>query len=167
MATLLKRSQIQAFLNTTPKESDATYKIVGNGMTSGSYEYNPQETTETYIVNDNATNTLDSYQIAFDGEMKCMKGDAIFDYVDELRYKVAVGEDAKSSVVLVDTWNVPQSSETGTYRAQKFDCTVSINSYGGDGGVTPTISFKLGLNGDPVQGTATISAGTCTFTPAG
>ena len=72
-------------------------------MPSGSYEYNPQTTTETYIVNDNATLTLDSYQIAFDGEMKCAKGDAVFDYIDDLRYNVAVGDDAVSEVVLVDT----------------------------------------------------------------
>lgn len=160
MATLIKRTQIQAFLNTAAASEEATYKIVGNGMTSGSYEYNPQETTETYIVNDNATTTLDSYQIAFDGEMKCMKGDAIFDYVDTLRFNVAVGDDAKTSVVLVDTWN----GEVGKYRAEKFDCTISINSYGGDGGVTPTISFKIGINGDPIKGTAAIAAGTCTFT---
>lgn len=160
MATLIKRTQIQAFLNTASKEGEPTYKIVGNGMTSGSYEYNPQTTTETYIVNDNATTTLDSYQIAFDGEMKCMKGDAVFDYIDGLRYDVAIGDDAKSSVVLVDTWN----GSEGQYRAEKFDCTVSINSYGGDGGATPTISFNIGIDGDPVKGTAAIADGTCTFT---
>lgn len=161
MATLIKRSQIQAFLN-VGKAAAESYKIVGNGMTSGSYEYNPQNTTETYIVNDNATTILDSYQIAFDGEMKCMKGDAIFDYIDQLRYDVAIGDDAKSSVVLVDTY----SGEAGSYRAEKFDCTISINSFGGDGGVTPTIAFNIAINGDPVKGTASIADGTCTFTPA-
>lgn len=161
MATLIKRSQIQAFLNTAGKSESATYKIVGNYMPSGSYDYNPQSTTETYIVNDNATTTLDSYQIAFDGEMKCAKGDAVFDYIDSLRYNVAVGDDAVSEVVLVDTY---ETKTSGQYRAQKFACTVSISSFGGDGGQTPTISFNIGINGDPVQGTATISAGTCTFT---
>ena len=162
MATLIKRSQIQAFLNTASKEGPASYKIVGNYMPSGSYEYNPQSTTETYIVNDNATTTLDSYQISFAGEMKCAKGDAVFDYIDSLRYNVAVGDDAVSSVVLVDTWS---TEEEGQYRAQKFDCTISINNYGGDGGTTPTISFNIGVNGNPVQGTATITEGTCTFSP--
>ena len=162
MATLLKRSQIQAFLNTAGKSGEPTYKIVGNYMPSGSYEYNPQTTTETYIVNDNATSTLDSYQIAFDGEMKCAKGDAVFDYIDGLRYNVAVGDDAVSEVVLVDTYE--QKGSSGGYRAQKFACTVSVNSFGGDGGQTPTISFNIAVNGDPVKGTATISAGTCTFT---
>ena len=161
MATLIKRSQIQAFLNTAGKSESATYKTVGNYMPSGSYDYNPQSTTETYIVNDNATTTLDSYQIAFDGEMKCAKGDAVFDYIDSLRYNVAVGDDAVSEVVLVDTY---ETKTSGQYRAQKFACTVSISSFGGDGGQTPTISFNIGINGDPVQGTATISAGTCTFT---
>ena len=160
MATLLKRSQIQAFLNTAGKSGEPTYKIVGNYMPSGSYEYNPQTTTETYIVNDNATSTLDSYQ--FDGEMKCAKGDAVFDYIDGLRYNVAVGDDAVSEVVLVDTYE--QKGSSGGYRAQKFACTVSVNSFGGDGGQTPTISFNIAVNGDPVKGTATISAGTCTFT---
>ena len=162
MATLLKRSQIQAFLNTAGKDKEPIYKIVGNYMPSGNYEYNPQTTTETYIVNDNATSTLDSYQIAFDGEMKCAKGDAVFDYIDGLRYNVAVGDDAVSEVVLVDTYESKGSG--GGYRAQRFACTVSVNSFGGDGGQTPTISFNIAVNGAPVQGTATISAGTCSFT---
>ena len=161
MATLIKRSQIQAFLNTAGKDAEPTYKIVGNYMPSGNYDYNPQSTTETYIVNDNATTTLDSYQIAFDGEMKCAKGDAVFDYIDGLRYNVAVGDDAVSEVVLVDTY---ETKTSGQYRAQKFACTVSISSFGGDGGQIATISFNIAVNGDPVQGTATISAGTCTFT---
>ena len=94
--------------------------------------------------------------------MKCAKGDAVFDYIDGLRYNVAVGDDAVSEVVLVDTYE-PKGSGGG-YRAQKFACTVSVNSFGGDGGQTPTISFNIAVNGDPVQGTATISAGTCSFT---
>ena len=162
MATLIKRSQIQAFLNVSKESATESFKIIGNYMPTGAYDYNPQTTTETYIVNDNATLTLDSYQIAFDGEMKCAKGDAVFDYIDDLRYNVAVGDDAVSEVVLVDTWN---TKTTGSYRAEKFNCTISINSYGGDGGQIPTISFNIGINGDPIKGTATISAGTCTFTP--
>ena len=162
MATLIKRSQIQAFLNVSKESKTESFKIIGNYMPAGAYDYNPQTTTETYIVNDNATSTLDSYQIAFDGEMKCAKGDAVFDYIDGLRYNVAVGDDAVSEVVLVDTYQTKGSS--GGYRAQKFACTVSVNSFGGDGGQTPTISFNIAVNGDPVQGTATISAGTCTFT---
>lgn len=162
MATLIKRSQIQAFLNVSKESATESFKIIGNYMPTGAYDYNPQSTTETYIVNDNATSTLDSYQIAFDGEMKCAKGDAVFDYIDDLRYNVAVGDDAVSEVVLVDTWN---TKTTGSYRAEKFNCTISINSYGGDGGQIPTISFNIGINGDPIKGTATIQEGTCTFTP--
>lgn len=160
MATLIKRSQIQAFLNVGGETE--SYKIVGNGVNDLSYEYNPQETTETYIVNDNATTTLDSYQIALDTEMKCIKGDDIFDYIDNLRYNVSVGGDAKTSLILVDTWH----GENGSYRAEKFECTISINSYGGAGGETPTIAFRIGINGDPEKGTATITTGTATFTPS-
>ena len=50
------------------------------------------------------------------------------------------------------------------YKAQKFNCSVSISSYGGDGGVTPTIGFKINVNGRPENGTVTLSEGTPTFT---
>lgn len=150
-----------AFLNIEPTEASETWALVGNGMTTGSYTYEATETSETYIVNDNATTTVDSYALSLDGEMKCIYGDEVYDFINALRYKLATGTDAETSVLLIDKYDV---SETNKFKAQKFACSISISSYGGDGGATPTIGFKINVNGDPINGTVTIAEGVPTFT---
>lgn len=150
-----------AFLNIEPSGSSESWALVGNGMTSGSYSYEAQETSETYIVNDNATTTIDSYALSLDGEMKCIYGDEVYDFINGLRYKLATGTDAETTVLLVDKYDVDTG---GAFKAQKFNCSISISSYGGDGGATPTIGFKINVNGDPTNGTVTMSSGTPTFT---
>lgn len=150
-----------AFLNIEPSGSSESWALVGNGMTTGSYTYEATETSETYIVDDNATTTVDSYALSLDGEMKCIFGDEVFDFINELRRKLATGTDAETSVLLVDKYDI---SETNKFKAQKFACSISISSYGGDGGATPTIGFKINVNGDPTNGTVTISEGVPTFT---
>lgn len=159
----IKRTDIMAFLNTDPGKETEKWGLVGNGMTSGSYSYEANETSETYIVNDNATTTVDGYTLSIDGEMKCIFGDAIYDFINELRYKLAVGEDAVTDVLLVDKYNVVEETK---FKAQKFKCSISISSYGGDGGVTPTIGFKINVNGDPENGTVTLAEGKPTFNVA-
>lgn len=161
MGRFVKRTEIMAFLNTTPSETTESFKIVGNGMTSGSYSYEASETNETYIVDDNATTIIDSYALSLDGEMKCIFGDDVFDYINNLRRKMATGTDAETTVLLVDKYDV---NTEGAFKAQKFNCSISISSYGGDGGATPTIGFKINVNGNPTNGTVKIVSGTPTFT---
>lgn len=153
-----------AFLNITPGEGTEDWALVGNGMTTGSYTYEATETSETYIVDENATTTVDSYALSLDGEMKCIFGDEVFDFINDLRRKLATGTDAETTVLLVDKYDV---SETNKFKAQKFNCSISISSYGGDGGATPTIGFKINVNGDPTNGTVTISSGVPTFAEEG
>lgn len=162
-ARLVKRPEIVAWLNTTPAGASETWGLVGNGMTSGSYSYEASETSETYIVDENATTTIDNYNVSLDGEMKCLFGDEVYDYINGLRYNLAVGSDAVSQVLLVDKYDVNESNE---YKAQKFNCSVSVSSYGGDGGATPTIGFKINVNGRPENGTVTLTAGKPTFKKA-
>lgn len=152
-----------AFLNIEPSGSSESWALVGNGMTTGSYTYEATETSETYIINENATTTVDSYAVSLDGEMKCIYGDQVYDYINGLRYNLATATDAETTVLLIDKYDV---DDDGSFKAQKFNCSISISSYGGDGGTTPTIGFKINVNGDPVQGTATIASGVPTFTEA-
>ncbi len=151
-----------AFLNIQP-DKEETWAIVGNGMTTGAYSYDANETSETYIVNDNATTTVDGYTVALDGEMKCIFGDKVYDYINGLRYKLATGTDAETTVLLIDKYDVTEETK---FKAQKFNCSISVSSYGGDGGVTPTIAFKINVNGDPINGTVTLADGAPTFEPA-
>lgn len=161
MAVLVKRPQIITFLNTTPKGTSETWSLVGNYTTEGAWSYEVEETSETYIVDDNATTTIDGYNVSFDTEMKCAKGDAMYDFINGLRYNLATGTDAESKVLLIDKYDEVSS---GTFKAQVFNCSVSISEYGGAGGETPTISYKINCNGNPKKGTATITSGVPTFT---
>lgn len=161
MGRYIKRPEIVAFLNTTPSGTTKTWSLIGNGMTTGAYSYSAQETTETYIVDENATTLVDSYQVSIDGEMKCLFGDEVYDYINGLRFNLATGSSAETQVLLIDKYDEVDNS----YKAQQFNCSVSISTYGGDGGATPVIGFKLNINGTPTNGTATISGGTPTFTP--
>ena len=161
----IKRSDIASFINVKPDTTgEGTYdwKIFGNGVTSANYSYNPQTTTETWIINDNATTTLDSYQFAIDGEQNCLFGDPVFDFVDSLRYKLAVGGDAETQVLLIDKYSVTEDTE---FRAQVFNVTIAVNEFGGDGGATPKITYTISANGDPIQGTVTFADKVPTFTP--
>lgn len=164
MGKLVKRTEIMAFLDITPSAQTNDWALVGNGMTSGSYSYEANETSETYIVDDNATTTVDGYALSLDGEMKCIYGDAVYDFINGLRYDLATGTDAESNVLLIDKYDSTTGSNTTSFKAQKFKCSVSISSYGGDGGATPTIGFKINVNGTPTNGTVTMSNGVPTFT---
>lgn len=163
MGKFVKRSEIVMFLDTTPASSPS-WKLIGNGMTTGSYTYDADEESETYIVNDNATTLVQGYNVSLDGEMKCIYGDDAYDFLNGLRYNLAVGDDATSHVLLIDKYD---EVSAGNFKTQQFNCSISITSYGGDGGATPTIGFKVNLNGDPTNGTATITGGVPSFTPAG
>lgn len=161
MAKLIKRSQIRAFLNTSPATPGSpVWGIVGNKQTTGDFNYDANTTDETYIVDDNATVTIDSYKLTLPNEMKCYFGDGVYDFVNTLRRNLATGTDAETQVLLIDTYD----EQGGSFFAQKYNCSISVEKYGGDGGETPTISFTINANGNPVNGTATITQGVPTFT---
>lgn len=164
MANLVKRTEIVAFLNTKPGEISETWGLVGNKTTTLSYSYNPQTTTEQYVVDDVASSTLDGYQLAINGEMKCYFGDAVYDYINGLRYGMSIGDNAVTKVLLIDKYD--KNSSDNSFKAQVFECTVSVDSYGGDGGETPTISYNINVNGNPTQGSVTFAGNVPTFTPS-
>lgn len=162
MAELIKRKQIMLYLNTEPTGQTEAWGLYGKKSTTATYTYNHNSTSETYITDDNATVTLDSYNVTIDGNMKCYYGDAIYDYINGLRYNLATGSDAVTKALLVDKYI--KGTTENSFQAQVFDCTISIESYGGDGGVTPDITFTIGLNGDPSNGSVTFTGETPTFT---
>lgn len=162
MSQLVKRKEIMLYLDTTPSEKTSNWGLYGKKSTTATYTYNPNSTSETYITDDNATVTLDSYNVTIDGNMKCYFGDAIYDYINGLRYNLATGSDAVTKALLIDKYD--KDTTGNSFKAQVFNCTISVESYGGDGGVTPSITFTIGLNGDPTQGSVTFTGEVPTFT---
>ena len=157
-AVKIKRSQIQSFLNTTPSTT-ATYSLIGDGVTTGKINYNPKTTEETYIHQDSATITVDSYAPVMPVEATAKNGDPVFEYIDGLRRSRAVLAAAESDSVNV--WMYKTGGPTA-YPAEKQPVSIQLDDFGGDGGVAAKINFTLNFIGDPVLGT--FNASTKAFT---
>ena len=162
MAELVKRTNIATFLDTTPS-STPTLSLLGMGITDYGQDYNANVTTEKYIIDDNATNTLDSYNISASATQTCYKGDAVFDFINELRRKAAVGDDVKTYVYDVDKYNYTGTGAARKFEATKYACAIVINSYAK--GERPAIEYTIYYNGTPTLGTVQINdQGVATFT---
>jgi hypothetical protein len=159
----VKRSEFALFLDTTPAATNPTWSRVGSGFTTGTLNYNPEVTTETYIHEDTATTTLERYAPNMALEGQCINTDAIFEFIDTLRRSRAVGTAAETDALLVYLYETPTS--TDKYPAELQPVTIQIDSFGGDGGVTNRINFTIGFRGDPTLGTYDVSANSFTATP--
>ncbi|ADY54712.1 hypothetical protein Sgly_0346 [Syntrophobotulus glycolicus DSM 8271] len=149
MAGKVKRSQIAAFLNTGTSASP-TWSLIGDGVTEQTIAYNPQTSEEIYINQDSGNTNIESYRPTIPTPMTAIKGDAVFDFVDEIRKSRKVLADAETEVCLVYLY---ETAESGAYPAEKNSCSIQIDDFGGPGGESAKINFTLNLNGDPVVGT--------------
>ena len=156
----ITREQFASFLDTTPEASSETWGLIGVGITSYGIAFNPQVTTEKWIIHKAATSSLESYQRQGDVSQQCYKGDPIFEYINELRRTCGIGAKVQTSVLDVDMWD-----KTGNaYKATKSDAIIAITNYMAENAV---IEYTIYYNGDPVDGTVTMSVdGEPTFTAA-
>lgn len=159
----VKRSDFAAFLNTVPSAATPTWKRMGKGITSQKISYNAQSSSETYIDEDSATTSIDSYAPTMDAPMTAYKGDPVFDYVDELRQKRAVGADCETEVLLVYIYDSTGTGSSVKYAAEKQKVAISIDEFGGDGGGNNSLSFTVNFIGQSERGTCTIANGQPTF----
>ena len=156
----IKRSEVMTFMNTTPLAA-ATYKLIGDGVTTGAIEYNPKTTEETYIHEDSATISVESYAPSLPVEAIAVSGDDVFEFIDALRVARAVLDDAETDIVNV--WAYESGGPTA-YPAEKQNVSIQIDEFGGDGGQSVKINYTINFIGDPVPGT--FNANTSAFTPS-
>ncbi len=149
MTTKVKRSEVKTFLNTTP-DTTATYKLIGDGVTSGKISYNPKTSEETYIHETSASISVDSYAPTIAIEQTAKVGDDVYEFVDDLRKARAVLNDAETDIVNVWLYETPVSGE---YPAEKQSVAIQIDDFGGDGGAAAKINYTLNYVGDPILGT--------------
>lgn len=152
------REQVASYLDTTPA-TDPTWAIIGVGVTSYGQAYNPQITTEKWIINKNATSNLDSYQIQGDVSQKVYKDDPCFEFINGLRRSAGIGSDVATHILDIDIYD---EVSAGVYKATKYDCIVAITNYMAEDAV---IEYSIYYNGDPVVGTVTIANEVPIFTP--
>lgn len=159
--TKVSREQIATYLNTTPTAEEYTWNIVGVGITDYGQDYNPQTKTEKWIINKNATTTLESFQIQADAQQTCYYGDPVYDYVNKLRRTAGVGNKVVSQVLDIDLYDATGSGPSTRYAATLYDCAVIVTSYAK--GETPAINYTIYYNGDPKLGSVQITNGVPEF----
>lgn len=147
----IKRSQYLKFLDTTPS-STASWNVIGIGVNEASVEFNPNVETEQWIIEDSARNDHTGNQKQLSVTQRCYKNDPEFEFINAGRDKL----NYVSHVLEIDTWG----GSEGSYPAKKSDCLITIESYSGE-----EIEYTIYFNGDPEEGTASISNGVPTFTP--
>lgn len=149
-----KRSLFLLEINTTPKETNATYALVGDGVTELTVNYNPQTSTEQYIHQDSATTEMTGYQPNAPVTAQVVKDDPAFQYVNSLRKKKAIGSDAHTDVVMIDKYDIDAAaSPEGPFPAERQPVSIQIDTYGGPASDPLSISYTINWRGDSVTGT--------------
>jgi hypothetical protein len=153
MTERVKRSLIRTYLNTT-STTGAVYSLVGVGVSTGTINMNPKTTEETYIHEDTATMTVDSYAPQMPINMTATDGDPVFEFVDDLRQDRAVLDAAETDIVNV--WMYPTSTAS-TFACERQPVAIQIDDFGGDGGTPAKINFTFLYQGSPTAGSFNIS----------
>jgi hypothetical protein len=154
----IKRSEVKTFLNVAPS-STASYKLIGDGVTTATINMNPNVTNETYISEETASIYVESYAPTLPVEAVAKNGDDVFEFVDGLRKARSILEEAETDIVNVWLYETPSGSE---YPAEKQPVSIQIDSFGGDGGVAARINYTINYIGDAIPGT--FNPTTLTFT---
>lgn len=155
----IKSSKVAVLLKTTDG-----YKRMGKGITDLPISYGAKTTSETYVDEDNATTTVDSYEIGIDTEQTAIKGEPVFDYIDSLRRSLATGSDCETEAVLVDIYNLSGDESSASGTGQKFGATIAITDFELKGGEVVKIKYKLSLNGTPSDVSVSIANKVITVT---
>ena len=148
----IKRSQYLKFLDITPN-STSTWSVIGIGVSEANVDFGPQVDTEKWIIEDTARNDHTSNQKQLSVTQKCYKNDPEFEFINAGRDKL----NYTSHILEIDTWG----GDNGSYPSKKSDCLITINSYSGE-----EIEYTIYFNGDPTDGTSSMSDGVPTFTPS-
>jgi len=158
MADKIKRSKIATFLNVSTT-TQADYKLVGVGVVTGTINMNPKTTEETYIHEDTASISVDSYAPTMPVKMTAVDGDPVFEFIDSLRKNRAVLADAETDIVNV--W-LYETSSGGSYPAERQPVSIQIDDFGGDGGSPAKINFTFNYVGNASAGSYNPSSATFT-----
>ena len=144
----IKRSLFRSFLN-TGSVGAPTWSLIGDGVTSGAISYNPKTSEETYIHEDSATLSVESYAPSKPLESTAVAGDEVFEYIDGLRKSRAVLSLAEAEVVNV--W-LYKAAIGGFYPAERQAVSLQVDEFGGDGGAAAKLNYAVNFVGEPALG---------------
>jgi hypothetical protein len=148
MTTSIRRSKYKIFLNTGTHESPV-WVLVGDGVAAGKTAYNPKVANETWISEENAEISVESYAPKLPIEMTIKSEDPAFEYIDNLRYGREVLSDTETEIVSVYLY---EDIHLGFYPAELQPVSIQIDDFGGDGGGMAKISYTINFIGDATHG---------------
>lgn len=137
-----------SFLNTGTLVTPV-WSLIGPGVASAKIAYNPKTESVTFISDDNASVSVESYAPALPIEMIANNGDPVFEFIDALRKSRATLGDAETELANVWYYETPAG---GYYPAEKQSVAISTEDIGGDGGVSAKINYTISFLGDPTFG---------------
>lgn len=150
----LKKNLNYLFLNTKPDAAVGSemWSRVGKS-TEWTDTMNAKTTTYEYIEDASPTEVIESYQPSTSMPLTAYVGDPIYEYVFDLYQKQDVGTNSITRAMRV----FQSKTESGKYKAQISDCTVSIDNFNFTTGV---ITFNIKQAGTSRSGSATITEST-------
>ncbi len=152
--TKILESQFLRYIDTS-SNSTPDWKVIGVGVEEGNagIEYNPNIERIKWIIDNSARSDHKSNDKQMTIPQKTYKNDPCFEFVNEGRDKL----NYKTKLLEIDTWN---EISAGHYSAKMSEATISITSYNGD-----EIDWDLYIDGDPTEGSVTMSGSVPSFTP--
>lgn len=154
------RVDLKHYIDTSMNDVSATYKLLGDGITSLTEEMNPEEESKQYINMKSASNSVKSYQRSFEVDKEDCIDDEVQTWIDKMVDELPTGKSAKTSFV---RFRLKDKKSDGVYKAIKVPCTVSVASNGGDGGDYVHNVVNIKQCDDDIHGTFNMDAET--FTP--
>ena len=156
----LKRSQLIHYIDASFGGNTPVWFKIGKHASDMSVNLNPTTETIKNIWDETVTND-NGYEPSIEGvTYNADTGDAIYEKLKDISMNRLTGDDCKTKIleVVIDIVGT-------TFSAWQEDCIVKPQSYGGpQGGVS--IPYNISFDGNRIEGTATITNQTPTFTPA-
>ena len=149
MTARIKRSQFATYLNTGTILSP-TWTLLGDGITNLKENGNPKTSSETYITDNVATISVDSYAPTMPAIATAKVSETIFEYIRALRDSKAILGDCETQVLNVALY---EPGVGGAYKATLQGCSIQVDEFGGEGGVKMNQNFTINFQGVPTQGT--------------
>lgn len=151
------------FLDTTPTEETFEWALMNKGIESATVAYNAETDEKHFIADKNSTQGVTALAKTLDVTQFAYKGDATFEFIDDLFYNDAIGAEAETNLLQVFTYRA-ETPET-SIPAKLTPVVIALGEHAVEGGEQMALSYNVLFSGDSINGTVVITEGVPVFTP--
>lgn len=162
MASPSQRYVLQHALEFTPVGgSEKTTRLISQGVSELTEEFNP-ETEETHYIGDKqGTTTLKRYAMTVPLTMEYVNDDEVCKFIRNIAMTMPTGSDADVEYIRFSLLDGTGAGTNGIkdspYTAYKYNASISVSSMGGAGEDYLGIEAQINLRGDPTKGKIAIA----------